>query len=862
MIAKDGDIIPVLVSGSPIIEKGEVVAKVGVIKDFRREKALRDSIREEKDYTETIMESMAEDMVVVDRDYRIVKANMQARVSAGRDIRGELCHEAFHRTGEKCFFLGVDCPVRMVFETGRPFRTLHEHMEDGRAVFREIIAYPIKSPSGEVRLAVEILRDVTERKRFEDEIERKNRELTALNGISRVLSQSLKAEDIFNSVLDKVIGLVGMDGGGIYFLDEAGRDLRCEYHRGVSQEFVKTIARLRLGEDIPGRVALSGQPVLTSDISVDPIGEKSMLRHSGMKGYASFPIKGKEKLLGVFSIFSFRSHAFTPEEESTLGSISEMVGIALENIRLYERLRELFEQQRKRREEEKKNLLDLSTMLSATMDIRAATSSCLSFVRESCKADYALLLEYDGSGNLTLGSATGGDIAEGTVLYPEGVSSLESYAIEKKRPVTVRGIAADPRYYLPEQLRMYSTACAVPLYTGGKTLGAFTLYYRVTKEPREEDIGILQTTASMLSVAIERARLYEEAILEKGMAETILESIADGVMTVNVEGRVVSMNRAAGDIIGIQPPWAVGSLSCDVFRYSEDNTELRWKLGEFLLEATEGRRSTAEADLVSVDGRHVPLLLSSAPVRDRKGGIVGVVHAMRDMSREKEIDMLKTEFVKQVSHAFRTPLTALVGMTEMILEGDVPPERTGEYLDTILAEGRRLSGMVSDLLDVARIESGMEGLKLTDIDFAAFLGDIAEAVGQEVRDRAVRYSSRVEADVSGFKADEEKLKLLVRNLVENSLAYSDPGAAVDVSVGADDGNVLIMVRDEGWGIPEEDLRHVGEKFYRGRNVVGTKGTGLGLSLCRQIAKMHGGRLLIESETGRGTTVTVELPRRF
>lgn len=858
IISKAEGPVPTLVSASPLMEGGIPVGRIMIAKDFRRETSLIDALREEKEHSEAMMDSMADELLVVNRSFEIVKANLAARVNAGRDIKGEHCHEVFHKSEERCFFRGVDCPVKIVFETGKPFKTVHEHPSDGKRAFLEISAYPVKDARGEVMHVVEVMRDVTDSKKFEEEIEQKNRELTTLNSVSRALSQSLKAEDIFNNVLDRVVGLLGMDGGGIFFLDAMGRELRCEYHRGLSADFMRSTGRMRMGEDLPGRVAISGNSIMAPDISRDARGEKSVLKHSGVKGYAAFPVRGKEKLIGVFFVFSFNAHNFTPEEGRILNSISEMMGIAIENVRFYEKMRELYNQQKLRRAEEQKNVLKLTSMLAETPDLRGALASGLSLIMDSCRADFIWLLVFDGAGSLILNSASGGDVAEGAVVFPEGTSSIEGYSIEKKRPVILSGINAEAKFYLPGHLKIYDSACSIPLFIGDRALGAFSVYYRTLREPREEDIDFLQTVSSILAVALERARLYEKTIVEKELADTILNGIADGVMTIDTAGAVISMNRAAEGIVGLAPGKAAGAKLCDVFNYDEANTDLRWKLGECLEEAASGKTITSQADLVSVDGRHVPLMVRSAPVRDQRDNIRGVVYVLRDIGREKEIDRMKTEFVKEASHAFRTPLSAIIGMTEMIVQGEVSGERANDYLNTILEEGRRLSDIVSDLLDVAKIESGREILRERSIDFGALLKDMEKSFASRIEAKQAGFQSSVESGII-FKGDEEKLGQLLRNLIDNSLTYSDSGCSIEVAVGKRDTMLRIVVRDEGWGMTAEDLLHAGEKFYRGKSAARTRGTGLGLALCGHIAKLHGGALLLESRPGGGTTVVVELP---
>jgi PAS domain S-box-containing protein len=725
----------------------------------------------------------------------------------------------------------------MAFENGKSFSTIHEKGVGVSKSFHEVVAYPLKDKYGDVKHAVEIIRDVTERKKFEDEIELRNRELTTLNSISRILSQSLRAEDIFSKVLDKVVGLVSMDGGAIYFLDDLGRDLKCRFHRGLSEEFVSSISRMKVGDDIPGKVALGGQIFLSPDISRDHRATKSLLKHSGIKGFACIPIKGKEKLLGVFVIFSFGQHIFNDKEEKSLKSISEMMGIAFENIGLYEKMRGMFEHNRRRRVEEQKNILSLSSMLATTLDMKNVLVSSL------------------------LKSTSGHDESEGEVIYKAGTNSIERYIIDKKEPMCLPNISAESKFILSDRLAEYVNVCCLPLSIGGKSIGVIAFYYRSQKVTTEEEIFFLQTVGSVLAVALERARLYENVTLQRGMSDTILESIADGVVTVDTGGRIISVNDAAGDIIGIPALTVTGSTISGLVGSSKENVGFGLKMEECFKRALKGELMSAESDFVSADGRRLPIKFRGAPVRDNAGDIAGVVDILRDLSGEVELDIMKMDFVKSVSHEFRTPLTAIVGMTEMVLEEEVEGPRAMGYLKTILSEGKRLSDMVSDVLDIARIESGKEVFRESEIDFNSLVRDVKETFATRIEKKEIVFSFSVDGDIIEYMGDEDKLKQLLRNLVDNSLTYSDKGCTVGLEVSRKEDVVSLLVKDNGWGMEDEDLAHVGEKFYRSKSAAGAKGTGLGFSLCKSIAQMHGGHMEVQSNKGGGTTVTVELPMR-
>jgi PAS domain S-box-containing protein len=864
IISKAGELIPVLISGSPIFsEEGEVMAKIGVMKDFRQELVLRKALKESVDYRDAIMDSMIDSLLVIDKDFRIIIANKAAVVEAGENIIGKFCHTVFHKMPHRCAAHGIYCPVQSVFETGKSFRTVHEHLlSKGEKIFHEIIAYPVKDEKGGVKHAVEIMRDVTEKKRYEDNIARKNKELITLNSIAMLLNQSLRTEDIFNNILDKIIEMTDMSGGAIFFLDEMGQELTCSYSRGLSSDFIPRTQRIKSGIDIPGKVAATGSLFVSSDISVDRRVEKSILKHTGIKAYAGIPLKGKERTLGVMCVFGFSPHVFLPDEEKNLMSIGEMTGIAVENIRLYEKMRGLYDLQKQRRAEEQRNLLSLSSQLAARLDITEVLGSTLMLIKSSMKADFIWLLEVDPDGNLILRSAPEGGIAEGGVIYPAEASSIELFALESKKPLIITELPEEARFSMHPGLVNFRSCCSIPIYVGDRSIGVFSLYYSLFKEPKEEDIYFLQTVAGMLYVSIERSRLHEKAALEKGLADTILDSINDGILTVGRNGRIISLNQAAMRIIGLPAKAVIGTLCCSIFDFAEENSELRSKLEDCLLESIEGKFSNCEAELFNAEEKTVPLSISSAPVRDRKDNVVGVVYVLRDVSRDKEIDRMKTEFVRTVSHEFRTPLSAIVGMTEMLMDEVVEGDREKDYLKTILSEGKRLSRMVSDLLDLARIESGKEVFREEEVDFSMILDEVWREFRPALEKKKGRFSFKTEGDVKGYKGDAELLLQLFRNLVENSISYSDAGVSVDILIkSVDNENMDIIVSDTGWGISVDDLRHIGDKFYRGAMGAKTKGTGLGLSLCREILRLHGGQIHIESKTGEGARVTASLPLR-
>ncbi len=861
-ITKKGEEIPFLFTSASLkLNGGEY--EILILKDFREGLALREEIKLSRDYLETIMNSIQDELLVIDRDFRVIKANDAVKKRIGVNPEGKFCYSISHLLERPCEDIegkDIKCPVRMVFNTGRRFVTEHEHKgSSGESHVYEIIAYPVIGEDGNIENIIEFMRDITEKKSIEEELRKKNRELSLLNEISAILSKSLRAEEIFNAVIEKLKDTFGMDGGGIFILDR--ETLVCRYHSGISEEFVRQAGRVPLGIDIPGRVAQSGMVITTPDVSKDRRLERSILRHSGIKGYCCIPIKGKEKITGVFCLFSFKPREWTVDDEDILRAVGELIGLAFENIFLYEKSQTLYRTLKDKRQKELEDLSIMVDILSGTRGLDELIENSLLFIKERLNTDLVALIRPDHSGNLLLRKLIPSldELKEPSVLYAVNLSSQESLSIKESVIVQVRNIVQEPRFYYHEVLKgNYTSSLTTPLTSGERTIGCLSLYSKTPREFTEEEVHFLKIFSTVLGLSMERSESYEVLLRQEALSTTILDSIEDAVYTVDKNGYITSMNRAAEEIFAIRRERLIGKRCRDLILHGAEKQLCNTEECPLAI-ALKGGGSSTEMEYINPKGRKFVLHISCLPLRDpATGGITGAVQVFRDVTGQKELDRLKTEIIRSVSHEFRTPLTAIIGMAEMILSGDVSGERAKEYLGIMHKEGLRLSKMISELLDISRIEK-RELFNIGPVDFKKIIESIKEGFSDIIEKKSALIALRVEGDISGFRGDESKIEQMLRNLVDNSLTYSDNGVRVSMLFRRLNDTLEITVKDTGWGIPEEDLSHLGEKFYRGRHGERTKGTGLGLSLVKEIVKLHGGVLSIESELGKGTSIQISLP---
>lgn len=353
------------------------------------------------------------------------------------------------------------------------------------------------------------------------------------------------------------------------------------------------------------------------------------------------------------------------------------------------------------------------------------------------------------------------------------------------------------------------------------------------------------------------------AIVVQQKDEAILSSIGDAVFAIDLEGRIILFNRAATDITGSSEQDALGQSYKKLFRFVREKDGK--PVDDFIVSALSGKQAKmAEGTLLKrEDGSTVPVADSAAPIINTEGEVEGAVVVFRDVTREKELERLKNEFVSVASHELRTPMGAIRAFVSMILAGDYGPVNKNlvEPLHDIHSSTLRLVELVNDLLNVARIEAGRMKFTLADTAVGPALQRVAAELGPLAKQKGIALTAEG-VDAPLVQCDESKVAQVVTNLVGNSLKFTDSGS-IHITTNVQEDKVEVQVTDTGAGIGEDDRQKVFGKFQQVSSVQEGRpaGTGLGLYISREIIRRMGGDLWIkQSEVGRGTTFAFTLPR--
>jgi two-component system phosphate regulon sensor histidine kinase PhoR len=352
----------------------------------------------------------------------------------------------------------------------------------------------------------------------------------------------------------------------------------------------------------------------------------------------------------------------------------------------------------------------------------------------------------------------------------------------------------------------------------------------------------------------ELAQASLEANESRRRLEGVLFAMEDAVLAADENGLVTLLNRAAQFLsFGLTGADAVGRPLPELFP------------GAAFLKAMASVRewlapSNAEIDLGPVDGRRTYAVVI-APIRDLEGYLTGFVVVLRDITRFRELERMKTAFLNTVSHELRTPITSIRAFSELMAKQDADPVKAREWSRVINEESERLNRLVDDLLDVSRIESGK---KLSVVRKATPLKPLFErALAMQSGTTAthpIRFSFN--EDLTLAEVDPDRIQQVVMNLLSNAIKYSPEGGHVELRVDfAPPAHLRVEVQDHGLGMKEDDRAHVFEKFFRveGAHMSGIRGTGLGLSISKYLVEAHGGRIGVDSELSQGSTFWFELP---
>lgn len=342
---------------------------------------------------------------------------------------------------------------------------------------------------------------------------------------------------------------------------------------------------------------------------------------------------------------------------------------------------------------------------------------------------------------------------------------------------------------------------------------------------------------------------YKKVAEYKKNTEAVIRSIAEGLVVVDSSGKVLMMNPAAEKLLGINKKEKIGKPLTEDLKDEQ--------LVSFMKSAPEAENK--EIELVSAkDETKKTLRASSAVVEDENGQTVGVVSVLSDITKQKELDQFKANFIANVSHELRTPLVSIDKSIALILNNAVgevtTPQR--EFLSIAQRNIKRLSLLINDLLDLSKLEAGRMIVKREPANIVSVINESIDGVENWAKTKGITLERKIQEGLLPVTIDSNKIIQVLNNLIGNAIKFTPNSGRITVEVklsGSD--QIAVSVHDNGIGINKEDLPKVFDKFYQAGERISTdiQGTGIGLAIAREIVELHGGKIWAESEKGEGAT---------
>jgi PAS domain S-box-containing protein len=424
-------------------------------------------------------------------------------------------------------------------------------------------------------------------------------------------------------------------------------------------------------------------------------------------------------------------------------------------------------------------------------------------------------------------------------------------AVRDARPVWLASADAVAASYpdLDQDYRQtgFEAMAIVPLLAGRRAAGILALNFETRRSFDSGDRVLLATMAGQCSQALERARLYDERE-DRARAARVLEHVGDGVFQADEAGRIRTWNRAAQNITGVPPERALGKHLTEVWTTWE---QVASRIEIALEPMAEGRR---EALPLEIEGRDHWLAISGVKAGD------STVYAFRDVTEAHALEESRRDFLATASHELRTPLAAVYGAAQTLRKHHLDASQGDALLDMIARESERLAGILDDLLVATRLDTGTIELSIGKCDGRRIVEEVV-ALEREAAPAEFELAVVADEETPEVACDQERLRQVLMNLVENAIKYSPDGGRVEVALRQHDGRIRFSVADEGLGIPQNEHERVFEKFYRldPRLIRGVGGTGLGLYISRELVEKMNGSIWVESGPGKGSTFHVDLP---
>lgn len=684
---------------------------------------------------------------------------------------------------------------------------------------------------------------------------------STLQEISRTINSTLDLDQVLRIILEQLKKVLEFDTAALMLIDQPKDELYIQEWTGYPADAEKVHLSLKEQQGITTHVALTGQPIYIPDTRQDPRYVDGGLSSSSEM---AVPLKARGQIVGVLNVESAEPYAYDPQDLELLTAVANQASIAIENAQLFgqsrQRIAELETLQR--------TSLQLTSSLNLSNVLDTIAESALELVgANNCH----IYLYEEATRTFTFGTALWKDGSRTAALQVPRPHGFTSHVAQDKKVMIIEDATNHPLYSSRDAKKWNIEAIAgFPLKRLDQVLGVFTITFLKPHIFTEDELRVLGLLADQAAIAIETVRLVKglekevkartaKIRAEQEKSEAILRSIGDAIIMTDPEMRIQYVNNAFTVLTGYTAQEAIGQSMPQLLKdLPEQETQL------LHLAQSQAASWQGEISIRRKDGRSYKAALTINPMRDGEGRLQGYACSHQDISRIKELDRARSQFLANVSHQLRTPITNLKLYTRLLKERP-GPEKFDHYLEIVAGQVDQLTHLVQDILEMTELDSGHALIDWASISPGAMIDAAIARYEAAAQNAGVALKAMpVPAELPSVKGDQDRLDQALNELLENAITFTPDGGEITIKAGTkiEQGQqwLTIAVSDTGVGISEEERRHVFDRFYRGNPVEAghIPGTGLGLSIVAEIIHAHGGRIDVDSEVGKGSTFTLWL----
>lgn len=671
---------------------------------------------------------------------------------------------------------------------------------------------------------IEVIQDVTEKKHEEEkEFEmRRNLQLSVISA----LTDSKNTTEIFENIFNAILGSLDYQLIQLWIFDEENKVLRCVKSQIKPDSDLKNFVKIskeitfKSGIGLPGRVYRSKEPAWISDISRDPNFPRfKFAAEADLHGAFGFFIPAGDKKY-VIEVFSTRITAPDQNLLNLLKTLGHQIGEFI--------LRKQTEEKMSQNEtwlREAERMAHFGRLIWRVKENKAEWSEELYRIfginPENPALNFEEFLEFVAPEE------------------KEKVKAVAKNAIEKR---------------IPQEFDH-----SIIKKNGERRLLHNWITVSEAADGEIKIIGVIQDITDQ--------KLIQNLAEAKARNEAVLLSMTDGFVSIGLDEKVIFMNRAAENMLGFSTDEIIGKRFVDFVQMKNkegnlifpDERPLILALKEGISIATSATEDLAYY-FVRKDGTQFPIAISVTPIifEDR---IIGAMNVFRDITKEIEVNRIRSEFISFASHQLRTPLTAMSWIAEVLLKKEQISEKGQIYLNDMRLSIKRLSELVELFLTVSRIESRKLAITIENFDIVAVINKFIEEYEPLAIAKKVQIIFKEKPGELTIASDQNLMRNIIQSLISNASDYTPKGGEVEVALKKIDSKLIFSVKDSGIGISKENQLRIFERFFRAENarLVKPSGSGLGLYMVRETLNLLGGKVWFESEEGKGTTFFVELP---